>query len=222
MRVLLFLGEIDVSPLALTAALERDSSVSHVEISDNIRSASDADLAIIRGGCFTETLASRPGSETCVRVVVADHATADDRIRLLDDGADVVLHGDTPDDEIVAQVRAIARRRNAPRRGVRRTREDTDKIVLDADRRHAVVLGRRVNLTLLEGNLLATFMARPAEVLDHCALMTSVWGAPFGARSTVSAYIRRLRVKVEPDPSNPVFIRTVWAGGYVYRPDGEH
>jgi DNA-binding response OmpR family regulator len=221
MRVLLLVGDIDVSPLALTAALERDSSVSQVEISDDIRNAPDADLTIVRGGCSPEPLAPRPGSGNCVRVVLADHATADDRIRLLEDGADVVLPGDAPDDEIVAQVRAIARRRTAPRSEVASAPVDTDKIVLDADRRHAAVLGRRITLTLLEGNLLATFMARPAEVLDRRALMTSVWGAPFGARSTVSAYIRRLRVKVEPDPSNPVFIRTVWAGGYVYRPDGE-
>ena len=173
MQVLLLLGDINLSPLALTAALERDPLVSHVAISDKIRGASDADVAIIRGACFPETLLSV--------------------------------------DEIVAQVRAIAR-----------THRGKDKIVLDADRRQAVVLGRRVTLTLLEGNLLATFMARPAEVLDRRALMTSVWGSSVGARSTVSAYIRRLRVKIEPDPSNPVFIRTVWAGGYVFRPEGEH
>lgn len=106
--------------------------------------------------------------------------------------------------------------------GIVRTRWRKDKVVLDTDRRHAVVLGRRVTLTLLEGKLLAAFLARPGEVLDRRALMTSVWGSPFGAHSTVSAYIRRLRVKIEPDPSNPVFIRTVWGGGYIYRPDGEH
>ena len=93
--------------------------------------------------------------------------------------------------------------------------------MFDPDRRQAVVLGRRVALTLLESNLLSAFTARPGEVLDGAELMTSVWGSPFGARSTVSAYIRRLRLKVEPDPSNPIFIHTVWGAGYVYRPAGE-
>lgn len=95
------------------------------------------------------------------------------------------------------------------------------KILLDTDGRHAVVLGRRVTLTPLEGNLLAAFIARPGEVLNTRALMTGLWGSPFGTRSTVSASVRRLRVKIEPDPSHPVFIKTVWADGYVFRPDGK-
>lgn len=156
-----------------------------------------------------------------MRIVVADHSTAGERRKLLDNGADIVLHGDVTNDQIVAQLRAIARSRGAPIRGAVRTRRRREKLVLETDHRHAVVSGRRVSLTLLEGRLLAAFMARPGELLDRSALMTSVWDSPFGARSTVSAYIRRLRLKIEPDPSNPVFIRTVWGGGYLYRSESE-
>jgi DNA-binding response OmpR family regulator len=147
-------------------------------------------------------------------------SAATTRIRVLDCGADLVLHGDVPDDEIVAQVRAMARRGADHNHSVVRPNGRQARIVLDPDRRHVVVLGRQVTLTRLEGHLLATFMARPGEVLDSRALMTSVRGSPFGARSTVSAQVRRLRVKIEPDASNPVFIRTVWGGGYTYQPEG--
>lgn len=174
---------------------------------------------IIRGVSSGETLVPRLRSGICVVVVVADPAGPTERIRLLDQGADVVLHGEVSDEEIVAQVRALARRGAAPARVVRTGRRQA-RIVLDPDRRQALVLGRQVNLTLLEGNLLAAFIARPGEVLDSRTLMISVWGSPFGARSTVSAYIRRLRIKIEPDPRHPVFIRTVWGGGYLYRPGG--
>jgi DNA-binding response OmpR family regulator len=221
MRVVVVSGDISLSPLGLAEALEEDPSVSRVEASNSTHRAGDADVAVIRGAWSAETVAPDLHSGSCVCVVVAKDANAGERIRLLDDGADVVLHGDVPDDEIVAQVRAIARRRNTPIDGIVRPPEGQDKIVLEPDRRHAVVLGRRVTLTALEGKLLKAFMDQPGVVLDGRALMTTVWGSPFGARSTISAYIRRLRVKIEPDPSNPAFIGTVWGGGYLYRPEGE-
>jgi DNA-binding response OmpR family regulator len=219
MRVLLLSRDRDLWRLGLSAALEHECSVSQVDDLD-LRNTGDADIVVIAGVAAAETWLSRLSPNTCVIVVMEDPASASERIGLLAHGADVVLHGDVPDDEIVAQVRAIARRGDAPVRRVARTGRRKAKIMLDKDRRQAVVLGRPVSLTLLEGNLLATFLARPGEVLDAQTLMTSVWGSPFGARSTVSAYIRRLRIKIEPDSCNPVFIRTVWGGGYLYRPDG--
>ena len=221
MRVLLLSREINSSHFGLSRLLDQDASVNHVDISDDIRSAVDADIVILEGLAAAELFTPRLRSETCTRIVVLARSDTEQRIRLLDDGADLVLRDIVPAHEIVALVRAIARRGAAPPRRVVRPRHKTSHIVLDTSRRQAVVLGRRIALTLLEGNLLAAFIARPGEVLDGRALMTTVWGSPSGARSTLSAYIRRLRLKIEPDPSNPIFIRTVWGGGYVYRPDIE-
>lgn len=221
MRVLLLSTEINSSHLGLSKLLEQDSSVRHVDISDDIRSAADADIVILDGLTAAELFAPLLRSGTCTRIVVLAQSDTDQRIRLLDDGAELVLHGVVPAHEIVAQVRAIARRGTAPCHRVVRPRRKSNHVVLDTNRRQAVVFGRRIALTLIEGNLLAAFMARPDEILDGRELMTTVWGSPFSARSTVSAYIRRLRLKIEPDPSNPMFIRTVWGGGYVYRPDGD-
>ena len=217
MRVLLLPLGVKHSRLELAMALERDASVRQVEISNDPGQAARADI-VLSSCCAGRPSVSPDRSDGCTYIVVAEDPLPP-RIQLLEGGADVVLDGDVSIAEIVAQVRAVARRRvraarlTAPRQG----REP--EIMLGADRRHAVVLGRRVSLTSLEGHLLAAFIARPGELLCNEDLMTSVWGSPFGARSTVSAYIRRLRVKIEPDPSHPIFIRTVWGGGYVYRPE---
>ncbi len=187
--------------VGLRTALERTPAVSHVDIS-GIERAADADILIAAGVTAADIVALRLRSASWLLVVVAGPATAGERIELLELGADLVLHGAVPDDEIVAQVGAIARRAAAPvHQGVRSCPKA--KILLDTDGRHAVVLGRRVILTPLEGNLLAVFIARPEEVLDSRALMTGLWGSPYGARSTVSASVRRLRVRSSPIPPTP-------------------
>ena len=217
-RVLLLSVEIDSSTFELSRLLERDCSVASVEISDDVRSLLGADIAIIDGRCVPSAFGSDVGSGGCARVAVLRQSNAEERLNLLEGGADLVLHGEVSGDEIVAQVRAIARR--AGRLGRRKVavRRRAGHIVLDADGRQAIVLGRRIDLTVVESRLLAVFLARPGAVLGAADLMKGVWGSSYGARSTVSAHVRRLRLKVEPDPSHPVFIRTVWGGGYVYRP----
>lgn len=219
MRVILLCPNLTAATLARAAALERDPVVSRVQILDEVRTVSEDDVVIVEGtlpaGRVLPELRSAPGEV----IVVAERLTSAQNVALLDGGADLVLHGEVTDEEVVAQVRAIARR--CPASAGRVVRRPQAKLVLEWDRRHAVVVGRRVSLTLLEGNLLAAFIARPDQVLSGLELLTSAWGAPIAARSTVSASIRRLRKKIEPDPANPVFIRTVWGGGYVYRPEGE-
>lgn len=219
MRVLLLLSDVAKAAVAQSAALEGDFSVSRIDISDGTPDGLDADLVVLEGALTADRLMPRLRSMSGPVIVVADRCTSAQRVALLDGGADAVLHGDVADDELLAQIRAIARR------GVpsltRRSRPRRARIVLAGDRRNVVVLGRRATLTNLEGNLLAAFMARPNEVVSGRELLISAWGAPIAARSTVTASIRRLRIKIEPDPSHPIFIRTVWGGGYVYRPEGD-
>jgi DNA-binding response OmpR family regulator len=136
---------------------------------------------------------------------------------MLDGGADYVLHGDVSMAEIVAQVRAITRR---PRSSPEATAvPSSPAVVLDPRSRHAVVSGRRVALTALEWKLLSVLMDAPGRTFCHRDLMVAVWGSTIGAGSTVSAHIRRLRIKIEPDPSNPVLVRTTWGAGYVFQPE---
>jgi len=88
-------------------------------------------------------------------------------------------------------------------------------LVIDPERRRVTVGGRPVSLTATEFDLLAYLAASPGRVYRREQLLTAVWGYEFaGADRTVDVHIRRLREKIEPDPSNPVYILTSWGRGY--------
>jgi DNA-binding response OmpR family regulator len=85
--------------------------------------------------------------------------------------------------------------------------------------RRVLRAGAEVNLTVKEFDLLALFLRNPDRVFSKDELYDRVWGdEQYGDQSTVTVHIRRLREKVETDPSNPVRIQTVWGLGYRWRP----
>ena len=61
-------------------------------------------------------------------------------------------------------------------------------------------------------------MLHPHQVLRREDLLERVWGYTFGDTSTVTVHVRRLREKIEPEPSTPERIRTVWGVGYRFEP----
>jgi DNA-binding response OmpR family regulator len=82
-------------------------------------------------------------------------------------------------------------------------------------RRHEVWLGQApLALTVREYDLLVHLMATPGTAHSRRALMTDVWGWDYGDEATVTVHVRRLREKVERDPSQPERITTVWGVGY--------
>ena len=82
-------------------------------------------------------------------------------------------------------------------------------------RRHEVWLGEApLALTVREYDLLVHFMATPGTAHSRRTLMTDVWGWDYGDEATVTVHVRRLREKVERDPSQPERITTVWGVGY--------
>ncbi|WP_402469591.1 response regulator transcription factor [Isoptericola aurantiacus] len=74
--------------------------------------------------------------------------------------------------------------------------------------------GAELGLTVREFDLLAWFLAHPGQVHDRETLLREVWGWEYGDRSTVTVHVRRLREKVEPDPSVPARLVTVFGVGY--------
>jgi DNA-binding response OmpR family regulator len=80
------------------------------------------------------------------------------------------------------------------------------------------VRGGPVALTALEFDLLAFLMSHPGRVFQREELLEAVWNYTFGDTSTVTVHIRRVREKVEPDPSSPAMIQTVWGVGYRFEP----
>jgi DNA-binding response OmpR family regulator len=88
------------------------------------------------------------------------------------------------------------------------------RIVLDQAARSATRDGADLDLTVREFDLLAFLMSHPGVVYRRRELMREVWGWTFGDESTVTVHVRRLREKVEDDPTAPRLIRTVWGVGY--------
>jgi DNA-binding response OmpR family regulator len=94
-------------------------------------------------------------------------------------------------------------------------------LVLDATGHQATLDGNLLSLTGREFDLLAFLLANPGQAFTREQLMNRVWGWDFGDQSTVTVHVRRLREKVEADPSNPVRLATVWGVGYRWDPQAE-
>jgi DNA-binding response OmpR family regulator len=78
--------------------------------------------------------------------------------------------------------------------------------------------GRLVELTAKEFDLLVHFMRHPRRAFRREELLEDVWGFSYGDTSTVTVHMRRLREKIEDDPSEPRHVCTVWGVGYRFEP----
>jgi DNA-binding response OmpR family regulator len=86
-------------------------------------------------------------------------------------------------------------------------------------RSHEVrVGGVPVPLTGKEFDLLTYLMRNPRRAFRREALLQAVWGFSSGDTSTVTVHVRRLRAKIEPNPSRPRYVCTVWGVGYRFEP----
>lgn len=139
-----------------------------------------------------------------------------DRVIGLELGADDYIAKPFSPKELVARVRAVLRRASGPLAaapGGRLVFEDGDLRVHVAAR-EATIGGTVVALTAREFELLVFLMRHPREAFRREDLLQQVWGTRFGDTSTITVHVRRLREKVEPDPSKPARIATVWGVGY--------
>jgi DNA-binding response OmpR family regulator len=94
-----------------------------------------------------------------------------------------------------------------------------DGIELDPGAREARVDGREVSLTPKEFDLLHLLARHPRRVFSRHELLGELWDLAYkGDPSTVTVHIRRLREKIEPDPSRPRRLVTVWGAGYRLEP----
>jgi two-component system OmpR family response regulator len=149
-----------------------------------------------------------------------------DRVVGLEIGADDYLTKPFNPRELLARIKAVLRRANAvprPRGATAGERLKFGGWVLDMDRRELVGGdGVAAPLSTAEFKLLSAFLRRPGIVLSREQLLdlTSGRGAEVFDR-TIDNQVSRLRRKIETDPKNPVLVKTVWGGGYMFTAEVE-
>lgn len=148
-------------------------------------------------------------------LMVTARSSEAQRILGLDAGADDYIVKPFSMLELVARIRALFRRieahSNAPDNRVMMA----GGLLLDEDSHSVSIGGVTVPLTAREFGLLAEFMGHPGKVFSRSELLERVWGSHYqGYRHTVNTHINRLRTKIEPDSTNPLYIQTVWGVGY--------
>jgi DNA-binding response OmpR family regulator len=169
------------------------------------------------------------GLEVCRRIqalapvpVVMLTAKGDetDRIVGLELGADDYISKPFSPRELVARVKAVLRRANAPLDPVLAGAAtlEAGPVVLDVAAHEARRDGQVLPLTAREFELLVHLVRHPRRAFRREELLERVWGTRYGDTSTVTVHVRRLREKVELDPSSPVHLVTVWGVGYRWEP----
>lgn len=168
------------------------------------------------------TLAKRLRSRSSMPIIILSaHGDEVDRIVGLEVGADDYLPKPFNPRELLARIRAVLRRSSNAQ-----PTEPTGKIYsfgpyrLDPASRSLTSHGEAVSLTSSEFTLLQILVTHPNRVLSRDTLLQLLKGyehQPFDR--SVDVRITRLRRKIEPDPVNPVYIRTVWGEGYLFSPD---
>lgn len=168
----------------------------------------------------------RADPETAQLPVIVLTALGDelDRIVGFETGVDDYVAKPFSPREMVLRVQSVLRR-SAPAEppaegsagGTAARRRDGDLEVDEAGRR-AWLASAPLHLTARELDLLLFWLDHPGQVFSRDELMRRVWGWSFGDESTVTVHVRRLREKVEQDPSSPTRLVTVWGAGYRWDP----
>ena len=138
----------------------------------------------------------------------------EDRVEGLDAGADDYLPKPFAFPELLARVRALARR--PPEKTGEETVLAVGDVVLDPGRHEVRRAGERIDLTAKEFALLATLMQRPGQVFTRSVLLDTVWGGTTGAyTNSVDLYVHYLRRKLDREGETSR-VRTVHGAGYTF------
>lgn len=143
----------------------------------------------------------------------------EDRILGLEIGADDYVSKPFSARELALRVQSVLRRASGPLPTAGEGVIHAGDLVIDIPAREARrAAGDVVALTVREFDLLAYLVQHPRRAFSRLELMEAVWGWSYGDQSTVTVHIRRIREKLERDPSAPTLLVTVWGVGYRYQP----
>ncbi|MCR5518401.1 MAG: response regulator transcription factor [Lachnospiraceae bacterium] len=141
-----------------------------------------------------------------------------DKIMGLEYGADDYITKPFNILEVKARIKAILRRNVKTETVTTRKLIEIRDIKIDCESRRAFVCGQDVNLTSKEYDVLELLALNSEKIYDRESLLSIVWGYDYpGDARTVDVHIRRLREKIEENPSEPQYIITKWGVGYYFK-----
>jgi len=163
-------------------------------------------------------------------VVLSANAEVEDKVLLLELGADDYVTKPFSPKELLARVRRAMRRGAATPPSAAKSNGDTAQhdqlsfgnVRIDFTSMEAIRAGKRLSLTAQEFKLLKFFASLPDTVISREKLLNEVWGYEnYPTTRTVDNHVLRLRQKLEPDPANPRHFLTTHGAGYKFSPAGQ-
>jgi len=148
-------------------------------------------------------------------IMLTAKTTEQDRLTGLDLGADDYMTKPFSPRELAARVRVVLRR--LPEEALRRGLEEIkhSELTVNFLKHEASLAGKSLNLTVVEFKLLGVLIKEPGKVFSRAQLIEKALGYDFeGLDRTIDVHILNLRRKLEPDPSHPRYIKTVYGAGY--------
>jgi len=173
------------------------------------------------------TMPKIDGFEVCHRIrqwsqvpiiVLSARLDGQDKVKLLDLGADDYITKPFDADELIARVRAVFRRSDSVSRAQSQPALSTGDLKINFSQRRVSLAGAEVPLTPIEYNLLQELALNAGRVLTHRHLLKKIWGPEYGDETHyLHTYIRRIRCKLELSSSAPSYIVTVPGVGYRFQ-----
>jgi two-component system response regulator RegX3 len=181
---------------------------------------SGADLVLLDlmlpGMSGTEVCRTLRSRSSVPIIMVTARDSEVDKVVGLEIGADDYVTKPFSSRELIARIRAVMRRGGEPEELVTNTVE-AGPVRMDVERHVVTVDGDSVAMPLKEFDLLELLLRNAGRVLTRGQLIDRVWGSDYvGDTKTLDVHVKRLRAKIEPDPSNPKYLVTVRGLGYKF------
>lgn len=161
----------------------------------------------------------RAQSETLGIIMLTAKTQEMDKVRGLMIGADDYITKPFSPSELLARVDAVYRRVSMTNKPLSAAQEIVSgEFVLNLKSRSLTKNGKQIDLTQVEYQIMEYFLKNRNTALERSAILDQIWGTNYyGDIKIVDVNIRRLRMKVEDEPSNPTHIQTVWGYGYKWQ-----
>jgi two-component system alkaline phosphatase synthesis response regulator PhoP len=167
------------------------------------------------GWDITRAVRSDPSIQHTPIIMLTARVTDADKIVGLEIGADDYVTKPYNPREVVSRVRARLRIQDRSQVAAKQKILRVGDLQIDVGRRETLVRGRQVVLTVTEFEILRVLMEQAGYVLTRSELIRRALGIDFlGIDRTLDSHVRNLRQKIEPDPKNPQYIKTVYGVGY--------